>query len=172
MDNRALRIFIGVVFLASTITHLTYGQANIYKIHSLFMYNFTKHIQWSEVGDTFTIGVFGSENALREVKSNLTGKKFLGKDIRVINVVGIGDANTSQLVYMPKSNKSKILNLYEEADKSNTLYVSEDDLINEGFPISFVMIGGKLSFKVSRKNLEASGLKISSSLLSLGEVVD
>lgn len=153
-------------------TNTVSAQANIYKLHSLFMYNFTKHIQWSEVGDTFTIGVFGNENALKEVKANFTGKKFFGKDIRVINIVGIGDANASQLVYMPRSNKSKILNMYDDADKKNTLFVSEDDLVSSGFSISFVINGAKLGFKVSKKNLDASGLKISSSLLSLAEVVD
>jgi len=172
MLGKLFRVFTGLILICTLSCHFVQAQTNIYKLHSLFMYNFTKHIQWSDVGDTFTLGVFGSENALNEVKSNLTGKKYLGKDIRVINVVGIGDANASQLVYAPKSNKSKILNLFEEADKKNTLFVSEDDLINEGFPISFVIEGDKLSFKVSKKNLEACGLKISSSLLSLAEVVD
>ena len=165
-------LFVGLILISTLNLTPVFGQTNMYKLHSLFMYNFTKHIQWNEVGETFTLGVFGSEIALKEVKANLAGKKYLGKDIRVINVVGIGDANTSQLVYMPKSNKSKILNMFEDANKNNTLFVSEDDLISEGFPISFVINGSKLSFKVSKKNLEASGLKISSSLLSLAEVVD
>jgi hypothetical protein len=136
------------------------------------MYNFTKHIQWSEVGDVFTIGVFGSANALKEVKANFTGKKFSGKDFRVINIVGIGDVNASNLVYMPKSNKNKILDMFDAADKNNTLFVSEDDLIEFGFPISFVLNNNKLGFKISKKNLETAGLKVSSSLLSLAEVVD
>ena len=148
------------------------AQTNLYRLHSLFMYNYTKHIQWNEVGDVFTIGVYGSSIALKEVKSNFTGKKFSGKEIRVINIVGIGDANASQLVYLPKSSKNKILNLFEEVDKENTLFVSEDDLIQYGIPISFVLKGSKLGFKVSKKNLQACGLKISSSLLSLAEVVD
>jgi hypothetical protein len=136
------------------------------------MYNFTKHVQWSQVGETFTIGVFGSANALSEVKANFSGKKYSGKDIRVINIAGLGDIKASQLVYMPKSNKGKILDMFEESDKTNTLFVSEDDLIEYGFPISFVIQNNKLAFKVSKKNLEVSGLKMSSSLLSLAEVVD
>jgi len=149
------------------------AQANIYKIHSLFMYNFTKHIQWGEdVGDTFTIGVYGSSSALSEVKANFSNKKFSGKEIRVINVAGLGDVKTSDLVYFPKSNKNKILNLFEEVDRNNTLFVSEDDLIEFGIPISFILKNNKLAFKVSKNNLDALGLKISSSLLSLAEVVD
>ncbi|MCG8311474.1 MAG: YfiR family protein [Cytophagales bacterium] len=162
----------GILILFGSYGNFAQAQYNIYKLHSLFMYNFTKHIQWTEVGDSFTIGVFGSTSAMQEVKANFSGKKYSGKEIRVINVAGIGDANASQLVYVPKSNKSKILNLFEDVEKNNTLFVSEDDLIEYGIPISFVMKGSKLGFKVSRKNLEVSGLKISSSLLSLAEVVD
>lgn len=172
MHRRLFWIVVGVVFFCSLSSNTVYAQSNIYKIHSLFIYNFTKHVQWNSVGDNFTIGVFGSANALKEVKASFAGKKFAGKEIRVINVTGIGDANASQLVYTPRSNKSEILNIFEGANKNNTLFVSEDDLVEHGFPISFVLKGTKLGFKVSKKNLESSGLKISSSLLSLAEVVD
>ena len=161
-----------VVVLIGINLELAQAQTNMYKLHSLFLYNFTKHIQWQNVEGDFTIGVFGSANALKEVQANLKGKKYAGKEIRIINIAGIGDANASQLVYMPRSNKNKILNLFDEAEKSNTLFVSEDDLTELGFAISFMLQQSKLGFKVSKSNLEASGLKISSSLLSLGEVVD
>lgn len=162
-------VLAGLIFLGSSSAK---SQGNVYKIHSLFMYNFTKHVQWNDIGEVFTIGVYGSDLALKEVKENFTGKKFSGKDFRVINIAGIGDIKASDLVYMPKSNKSKILNLFESSDKNDTLFVSEDDLIEYGFPICFVLKNDKLSFKVSKTNLENSGLKISSSLLSLAEVVD
>jgi hypothetical protein len=149
-----------------------HAQLGVYKVHSLFIYNFTKHILWKDVDESFTIGVYGSEIALNVMKENLTGKRYFGKEIRVIRVEKISDANQSQLVYMPKSDKAKILNIFEGANKNNVLFVSEDDLIDQGFPISFVLNGTKHRFKVSKKNLEASGLKISTSLLSLAEVVD
>ena len=76
------------------------------------------------------------------------------------------------MVYFPKSNKNKILDLFEAAKKNNILFVSEDNLIGDGFPISFKITGEKLGFIVSKKNLDSSGLKMSSALLSLAEVVD
>ena len=62
--------------------------------------------------------------------------------------------------------------MFEDADKNNNLFVSEDDLVNQGFPISFTLNRSKLGFKISEKNIDESGLKISSPLLSLAEVVD
>lgn len=40
--------------------------------------------------------------------------------------------------------------MFEEAAKNNTLFVSEDDFIDRGFPISFVLHGYKPGFKVSK----------------------
>lgn len=165
-------IIVGAVLVCGVSSSIVKAQTNIYKLHSLFMYNFTKHVQWQGVGDSFTVGVFGSDLALKEVKENFNGKKFSGKDIHVISIAGTGDVNTCQMVYFPKSNKNKILDLFEAAKKNNILFVSEDNLIGDGFPISFKITGEKLGFIVSKKNLDSSGLKMSSALLSLAEVVD
>lgn len=172
MIKKITKIPIVLILLYFTCIQSGYTQSSIYKVHSLFIYNFTKHIKWNGINESFTIGVFGSESAMKVIKKNFTGKKFSGKEIRIISIKELSDANQSQLVYMPKSNKNKILNLFEEANKQNTLFVSEDDFIDQGFPICFVLKGTKPGFKVSKKNLEASGLKISTSLLSLAEVVD
>ncbi len=172
MAKRIFLTTLAVLFFWGLSHQRAHAQTNIYKLHALFIYNFIKHIQWSDYGDTFTVGVYGSQNALKEIKKNLTGKKISGKDIRVINIAGIGDANVSQLVYFPKSNRNKILNMYESVDKKNTLFVSEDDLIQFGIQVSFYIDKSKLGFKVSRKSIDASGLKISSSLLSLAKVVN
>ena len=107
MNKKLAGVVVALVVICCLNHQSVYAQSNIYKLHALFLYNFTKHVQWNDLGDNFTIGVFGSEKALKEIKANFSGKKVSGKEIKVINVGGIGDANGSQLVYMPKSNKTK-----------------------------------------------------------------
>ena len=149
-----------------------FAQESIYKLHSLFIYNFTKHVQWENVTGDFTIGVFGNDIALKVLKENLTNKKFGDKNIRIIPIAGLGDVKVCQMVYAPKSNQSKIIDLISQGNFDNTLVVTEDDLIKNGADISFFISGTRLNFKISKKNIEAKGLKVSSSLLSLGQVVD
>ena len=166
------RIVTFSIFLSVLTGGHAMAQENIYKLHSLFLYNFTKHIQWNNVDGDFTIGVFGNDIALNVVKENLANKKFGDKNIRVIRVAGLGDVKASQLLYAPKSNKIKIIDLISQSDLSNTLVVTEDDLIKEGADISFFISGTRLNFKISKNQIEANGLKVSSALLSLGENAD
>jgi hypothetical protein len=150
----------------------SYGQSNFYKLHALFLYNFTKHIQWNGVGETFRIGVYASDNAVKVLKESLAGKKYGSKTIEVITVNNTSEVNNCQLIYLPKSNKGKIAGLVEASNKSNRLFVSEDDMIADGVSISFVIKESRLNFKISKSRVDQAGLKVSSALLSLGEVVD
>jgi hypothetical protein len=72
---------------------------------------------------------------------------------------------------MPKSNKKKIVDLLTAANVSNTLVVTEDDMMDDGAAISFVFEHAKMNFKISKAKIEQSGLKVSSSLLSMGITV-
>jgi hypothetical protein len=159
------------MMLVGTAT-LAIAQSNIYKLHSLFLYNFTKHIQWQNVGDEFVIGVFGSDNALEVIRDSFVNKKYGGKNIRVIPIVGQGDVKTSHLVYAPKSNRAKIIDMISATDLSNKLIVTEDNLIDQGAAIGFTIRDTRLNFLISKSRIEKSGLKVSSSLLSLGEQVE
>lgn len=168
---RSMSLLLAVALLLAG-PQVVRAQDNIYKLHALFLYNFTKHVQWSEVGETFTIGVYGSDLALSALKENLNGKKFGTKDIRVIRVAGLGDVKASQILFTPKSNKGQIMNLLSGSDLNNVLLVTEDDMISDGADISFIIASNKLNFKISKTNIESKGLKVSGALLSLGQAVN
>lgn len=159
-------IFIGVSFGAS-------AQSNIYKLHSLFIYNFTKHIQWAQESGAFTIGVYGSTTAYNVLKENLGDKRVWGQPLNLIEINDASEASKCQLIYAPKSNKNKIISLLESMDMKNKLFVTEDDdLIEFGAQISFFLKANRLNFKIDKSKLESNGLKVSSALLSLGTPVE
>jgi len=166
-----LRYLFTIMFFACMMINVQ-AQSNIYKLHSLFIYNFTKHIQWPQDGGSFTIGVYGSDIALNSLKSSLGTKKVWNQPINFVKIESAGDAASCHLIYAPKSNRSKIVSLIEDSQKSSKLFVTEDDLIDSGANISFMLKGNRLNFKISKDKCEANGLKVSSSLLSLGTVVD
>lgn len=143
--------------------------SNVYKVQSLFLYNFSKHVKWENSGnETFTIGVYGNPDAYAEIKKNLESKSIWGKNIKVVDITSNQELNNCHLAYIPKSDKKKILNLIGSTELSNTLLVTEDDLMNDGAAISFVFEQSKMKFKISKAKIEQVGLKVSSTLISIG----
>ncbi len=170
--QRSLRLMIVFLLMQGMGIHFVSAQVNFYKLHSLFIYNFMKNIQWQNVGDKFVVGVYGSDNALKTLKENFKGKRMGSKDVEVIKVNSAADANTCQVIYAPKSNRARIINLIDGTNPSGKLFVTEDDLTKNGASISFIIQNSKLRFKINKDEIDASGLKISSSLLSMGIVVN
>ena len=144
-------------------------ETNAYRIQSLFLYNFTKHVKWENTDNSiFTVGIYGNPNAYSEIKVNLENKVVWGKKINVIEIVSQADAKKCHIAYMPQSNKKKVLSFIDSSDLINTLLVTEGDLMNDGAAISFVYKQSKMKFKISKSKIEQVGLKVSSSLMSMG----
>jgi len=141
---------------------------SVYRIQSLFLYNFTKHVKWEDTAGSFTVGIYGNVKAFSEIKMNLENKVVWGKKVNVIEISSPADIGGCHIVYMPKSNKKKILDFIDNSNLSNTLLVTEDDLMNDGAAISFVFEQSKMKFKISKAKIEEVGLKVSSSLISIG----
>jgi hypothetical protein len=91
-----------------------------------------------------------------------------GKKIKVITINSASESASCHLVYIPRSNDKKAGEFINQMDISNTLLVTEDDLIKKGAAISFVLINSKLKFKINKTKVEQAGLKVSSTLLAVG----
>lgn len=171
INNFKLKILIGVTIVMALVgISEAFSQAtNLYKIQSLFLYNFSKHVKWENSGnETFTIGVYGNTTAFTEIKKNLESKIIWGKNIKIVEIGSIQEMSNCHMAYMPKSNKKKILEFISGIDFSNTLLVTEDDMTSDGAAISFVFKESKMKFKIDKAKIEQVGLKVSSSLISIG----
>ncbi len=141
---------------------------NVYRIQSLFLYNFTKHVKWEDTNGTFTVGIYGNSIVFAEIKKNFSNKKVWGKNVNVVEITSPAELANCHIAYLPKSNKKRILDFIDGADLAHTLLVTEDDMMSDGAAISFVFQQSKMNFKISREKIEQAGLKVSSSLISIG----
>lgn len=171
MKRISLIMTIGVVAIALLSNSSVKAQTNLYKLHSLFVYNFVKNIKWENVGNEFVIGVYNNSTVQKEFIDNFSNKNFGGKSFQIKEITTNEEAKSCQIVYIPKSNRSKTTALIEELNGHQILVVTEEDLVNEGASISFELVGSKLNFKINKDNTDQKGLKISSSLLALGTVI-
>lgn len=144
------------------------AQASITKIESLYIYNFIKNIQWSNVNDKYIIGVYASSSVYNELKGILSVRKFNGKAIEVKKLTAPAQASECHIVFVSQSSGGMVKKIVATADTKNTLIVSERGQLNNGAGIAFVLMNSKLQFKINQAACKAAGLQISASLLSLG----
>ena len=135
-----------------------------------------KYVEWPEAqskGD-FIVGIFGDSPIQKELQMLASGKKLKGRTIVVKIITKQEDAAGCQLLYVSPSKSSAIKQLKELMKDKPVLIVGErEGLAKKGASLSFVtMDDDELKFDINKKELEQHQLKISSSLLSLGIVVN
>ena len=145
----------------------TQAQVSTRKLEAIYLYNFTKYINWQKATNAYTIGVLGDSEIAQELEANLKSKG--GITVKTINSVAEG--KNCEIVYLPKSKSASLSDLVRELNNQGVLIVTEDDLAAQGASVSFVLDGSKLRFKINQQALNDAGLQASSSLLSLAIVL-
>ena len=102
------RIILAMVFVAMGILN-TYAQDAKYK--ALFIYNFTKHIEWpanAKTGD-FVIGVVGNNDVFNNISAIATGKKSGSQNIVVKKFKSVEEVTDCHILFvgMGQSGSSK-----------------------------------------------------------------
>jgi len=163
------QLIIAIIILAGVFSqNTTQAQTSMTKIESLYIYNFIKNIQWSNVNDKYIIGVYSNGAIFDELKGILSVRKFNGKTIEVKKITAPAQASECHIIFVSQSNGGMVKKIVAEADTKNTLIVSERGQLNNGAGISFVLANSKLGFKINQPVCKAAGLQVSASLLSLG----
>lgn len=145
------------------------------RFKALFIYNFTKNIEWPAGAKTnqFVIVVIGNSELITELETIAQTQRVGTLPIKVINYTNIENLNGCHLVYLSPAKSAMLPTLLTNVSGKSTLVVSDGkNLATKGSGISFIQDGDKLKFEVSRKNIEKQGLKSSSALANLGILVD
>ena len=132
------------------------------------MAKFTDYIQWPNSNDQIVIGIYGSQDIISELVKFSANKR----NIEVIKISSVTDAQKCQLVFLADSKKSEFESINASIDGKQILLVTENELfVEKGADISFFLEDTKLRFKINKRTIESKKLKVSGSLLALAEVV-
>ncbi len=147
-----------------------------YKAYTLFVYNFMKYIEWPEnvsKGD-FVLGVMGDSRVSEELIELAKTKKAKGRTIIIKKISSAEEALNCHMVYISSSKSSTIKTLKEKVKGKPVLIVGErEGLAGRGAALSFATLDDDvLKFDINKNVIEQHSLKISSSLLALGIVVN
>ncbi len=153
-------------------TFIASAQEDMFK--ALFMYNFTKYIEWPDEyksGD-FVITVIGNSGLISELEKLATKKKVENQSIVINKVNDVAEISKSHIVYLSPAKSSQIDELKSSLTSNPTLVVTDKEgLANNGACINYVKVDGKQKFEINPNNIQSVGLKLNSTLTALGIVI-
>lgn len=161
-------LFLSFILSALLFSNVS-AQQPITKMHSLYIYNFIKNIKWTNVGDTYIVGVFADDATTKGIKTTIGSRTFNNKKIEVKKITTVSEAGDCHIVFVSTAQKGSIKQLVTPSIIKNTLVVSEEGGIGKGVSIAFLLDNSKLKFKINEPVCKSSGLQISATLLSLSQ---
>lgn len=147
------------------------AQAQSEKFKALFMYNFTKYVQFPATPNPegFVIGILGNSTISEDLKV-IASKQKVGSQNMVVKVFNsIEEIEKCNMIFISANKSSLMSDVITKLNGLATLIVSDKEgLTNQGSCINFVLDGNKLKYEISKTNIEKKGLSASSNLYSLG----
>ena len=174
-----MKKFHKILFALITLSFLSFTNdapngANEYKFHSIFIYNFTRYIQWPaeyRSGD-FVITVIGESDITPYLHEMAKKKQIRNQSFQIVSVDKLTDIPQSHIIYVPTEQSDKVGQLVDREDTSSTLIITEKSgMCQKGSGINFILVNGKWKFELNKAALEEAQLKISSELVRFAIMV-
>lgn len=167
---KKLLLLIAILFFVQ----LSYTQTEIPKAQSIFIYNFTRLIEWPESyksGD-FIIGVLGNSDIYSELIAYTTGKKVGMQSIVVKKFKDISEIDKCQILFVSYNKSNGLSEILKKTESAPTLIIGErKNIINDGAGIGFVLEDDKLKFELNIPSATRNGLKVNSRLQEMAMTV-
>jgi len=146
------------------------------RVKALFIYNFSKYIEWpgSMNSATFRIAVLGNYPTLvNELTSMASFKKGGNLPFEIVSYNDIDEINNCHILFVEPLISVKIDQVVEKLNGNNTLLVTErDGLANTVSAINFYYADSKQRMEINQANITKYNLKVSSKLLAIAKVVN
>ena len=148
-------------------------QQKDYKFHSVFVYNFTKYIEWPSQSNQISIGVLNGGTSLIDSFNKMAEVKSSGTmSYRIVKVNNASQAQQCQILFIPEGSSDQLASYASALQGKPILLITESDgMIKKGSCINFVIVDGKLNIELNRAAVEKAGLKVSGQLLALAILV-
>ncbi len=179
-------VLVAALFAVAPIRGLAAANAIEYQVKAGFLFNFAKFVEWPNTSPAATadlrLGLIAQDEIYEIMSRALDGKLVGGRPVRVERVTAAAieqGAPLPQIIFVqqdaPRSHQSPGFDpsqLFSLAEKQSVLVVGESaGFATSGGIIGFVQRGENLRFQVNLAKAQRAGLKLSSRLSGLAEIV-
>jgi len=147
-------------------------QLNKEQIKVAYIYNFLKHINWPEEEKKpyFVLGVYQDKKIHDLLNKSFKNKKVKNKDISILLITNLKQANAIDLFYIPKQFNNQLAQIAIKVRGSQTLLVTDNSTDKHNAMLNMIDSDGAnaISFEVNKSNIVYEKLTTSAQLLLLG----
>jgi hypothetical protein len=141
-----------------------------YTMQTLYIFNFTKYVEWPSGNKAMKIGVVDNASAEEYLKKMAKTKSTGGVEISIVNTREISSLSSCQIIFIPSNTTDLADELIERFNANPILIVTQDaDLTKKGASVSFKVVASKLRFQLNEENIKSKGLKVANALSVLAE---
>ncbi|MBS1681157.1 MAG: YfiR family protein [Bacteroidetes bacterium] len=140
----------------------------------MMVFNFVKYVQWptNDNSKEFIIGVVGNNDIYNTLNTWYSGKAKGNKTYVIKNFKNASEVTDCQVVFIDRSKSGDFVAVNDKVKGKGTLVVTDrSDLGMKGSCINFKTVDDKLKFELNQHAIEASNLKVSSSLTSMAILI-
>jgi len=153
---------------------LNFGYAQSYKLHSVYIYGFTRYVIWPEdynQGD-FEILVLGDSPLMEELKLLAQAKKVGDRTIKITKISSAAEIRKCNILFLPASHSAELGDVVSKINNQSILIITEEPGLGmKGSHINFIMKDGKLAFELNQAASNKHNLKISNALMGMAILI-
>jgi hypothetical protein len=151
----------------------TLAKAQDEKLKAIFVYNFTRYLDWPQKSGNFVIVILGKSPIYAELADIAMKKKVGTQTIEVKTIMSAEEITDCQILYIAEGKTDLLPAIMQKGAGKNKLILTEKEgSCKNGAGINFVNKDGKLSFEIAKTNLTNAGIVVSSALFALGTVIN
>jgi hypothetical protein len=150
------------------------SQAQSYKLHSVYVYGFTRYVIWPEEynqGD-FEILVLGDSPLIDELKLLAQAKKVGERSIKITRISSVAEIRKCNILFIPAPQSAQLTDVLTKVGVQPVLVITEEPGLGaKGSHINFIMKDGKLAFELNQSAASKHNLKILNTLTSMAILI-
>lgn len=170
-----LLVSVCAFFLMAGKTTQNDQQHEEYTTKALFIYHFTRHIEWpapASMNNRFLICIHGKSEIRETLQEALKGRKIMNMPVEIRDVSKPEEAAGAQLIYISRGRAETAQVFIDDYYDKPVLILTEDrHMIQKGSCINLLEKDSRLRFELSENNIRKKGLKVSSQLSRLAILI-
>ncbi|MCP5044085.1 MAG: YfiR family protein [bacterium] len=149
------------------------------QIKAAYLYNFARYVEWpgaahSSSDSALQIGVVGGGAVSELLRKTVAGKKVGSRSLRIVDFETPDEGRGSHILFIADEYSGSVLDgAIDQLAGTHVFVVADDeDFAKKGGVANFFISDSRVRFAINKKAAKNAGLKVSSKLLRLAELVD